>query len=198
VCGFNQSYKITPEVFDVWCRLLERLPRAVLWLLDCNASASTALRREAAARGVDPQRLVFAPRVDSSAHLDRLGCADLFLDTWPCNGHTTASDMLWAGVPVITVSGQSFASRVAGSLLHAIGMPELVCGDLAQYESLIMDLAHDPQRLRALKLRVCQARHHSELFDGAAAARHLEALFERMWSRALAGLPPEHLEAEVA
>jgi len=195
LCGFNQSYKITPEVFDVWCRLLERLPRAVLWLLDCNASASTALRREAAARGVDPQRLVFAPRVDSSAHLDRLGCADLFLDTWPCNGHTTASDMLWAGVPVITVSGQSFASRVAGSLLHAVGLPEMICSDARDYEQLAFELAGDEPRRAVLRDRVRAARTSSSLFRGEETARHLEALYERMWERALAGLPPDHLPA---
>lgn len=195
LCGFNQSYKITPEVFDVWCRLLNRLPQAVLWLLDCYADAGAALRREAAARDVDPRRLVFAPRVDSSAHLDRLGCADLFLDTWPCNGHTTASDMLWAGVPVITVSGQGFASRVAGSLLQALGLPELICRDARDYEQLALELANDHDRRALLRDRVRAARTSSSLFRGDETARDLEALFERMWERALAGLPPEHLPA---
>ena len=198
LCAFNQPYKISPEVFDVWCRVLRQLPEAVLWLLEGQPAAVAALRREAAARDVDPARLIFAPKAEHGAHLDRSACADLFLDTWPCNGHTTASDMLWAGVPVVTCAGRTFASRVAGSLLHAIGAPELVCRDAAHYEHMILDLAHDPLRLAALKSRVCEARHRSELFDGAAAARHLEALFERMWSRALAGLPPEHLEARVA
>ena len=198
LCAFNESYKISPGVFDVWCRVLRSLPQAVLWLLECNTAATSALKREALARGVDPKRLIFAPKIDPARHLQRLTCADLYLDTWPCNGHTTASDMLWAGVPVVTVIGRTFASRVATSLLHAIGLPELVCGDIGQYERRIVDLAQDPLQLKTLRSRVLDARHHSELFDGAAAARHLEALFERMWSRALAGQPPEHLEAEVA
>jgi len=198
LCAFNESYKISPDVFDVWCRVMRTLPQAVLWLLECNPAATAALRREAMARGVDPQRLIFAPKIDPARHLQRVACADVYLDAWPCNGHTTASDMLWAGVPVVTVPGRTFASRVAASLLHAVGLPELVCSDVAQYEHMIVDLARDPLRLEALRTRVRQTRHQSELFDGAAAARHLEALFERMWSRALAGLPPEHLEAEIA
>jgi predicted O-linked N-acetylglucosamine transferase (SPINDLY family) len=195
LCGFNQSYKISPEVFDVWCRLLQRLPEAVLWLLDWNADATAALRREAIARGLAPQRLVFAPRVDSSVHLDRLGCADLFLDTWPCNGHTTASDMLWAGVPVLTVSGRSFASRVAGSLLRAVGVPELVCGDVPAYEQRALELAQDSNLRAVLRERVRAARLSSDLFRGDETARQLEGLYERMWERALAGLPTEHLPA---
>lgn len=198
LCAFNQAYKISPEVFDVWCRLLQQLPEAVLWLLEGQPEAVAALTREAAARGIDPVRLIFAPKVEHRAHLDRSACADLFLDTWPCNGHTTASDMLWAGAPVVTCAGRTFASRVAGSLLRAIGVPELVCRDPAEYEELIINLARDSQRLAGLRWRVRQARHQSETFNGAAAAKHLEALFERMWSRALAGLPPEHLEAEIA
>lgn len=198
LCGFNESYKISPAVFDVWCRLLQALPQAVLWLLHCNEAATAALRREALTRGVDPARLVFATKVDQAAHLSRIGCADLFLDTWPCNGHTTVSDMLWAGVPVVTFSGRTFASRVAGSLLHAVGLPELVCADVSTYEHLVVDLAADPARLALLRHRTREARLHAELFSGAAAARHLEALFERMWARALDGLPPEHLAARAA
>lgn len=195
LCGFNESYKISPEVFDVWCRVLNRVPHAVLWLLECNAESKAALRREAGSRGVDPDRVVFAPKIDNASHLRRVACADLFLDTWPCNGHTTASDMLWCGVPVVTYSGRTFASRVAGSLLHAVGLPELVCADVSTYERLVVDLAADPARLALLRHRTREARLHAELFSGAAAARHLEALFERMWARAVRGLPPEHLPA---
>jgi predicted O-linked N-acetylglucosamine transferase (SPINDLY family) len=195
LCGFNESYKISPEVFDVWCRVLNRVPNAVLWLLECNADSKAALRREAGSRGVDPDRLVFAPKIDNAAHLRRVACADLFLDTWPCNGHTTVSDMLWCGVPVVTYSGRTFASRVAGSLLHAVGLPELVCSDASAYERLVQDLAVDRARLAELRQRVRDARSQAEVFSGAAAARHLEALFERMWARALDGLPPEHLAA---
>ncbi|MBX3603061.1 MAG: hypothetical protein KF863_20755 [Rubrivivax sp.] len=195
LCGFNQPYKISPAVFDVWCRLLRQLPQAVLWLLAWTPQAPETLRAEAARRGIDPRRLVFAATVDQAAHLDRVACADLFLDTWPCNGHTTASDMLWAGVPLVTFSGRTFASRVAGSLLHAVGAPELVCDDVAAYEALALDLARDASRRLALRAKLEAARRTSPLFSGATIAPQLEALYERMWARALAGLPPEHLPA---
>jgi predicted O-linked N-acetylglucosamine transferase (SPINDLY family) len=195
LCGFNESYKISPEVFDVWCSLLRELPDAVLWLLECNPEATAALRREAGSRGIAADRLVFAPKIQSAAHLSRLSCADLFLDTWPCNGHTTASDMLWSGVPVVTSLGRTFASRVASSLLHAVGLPKLVCADEPAYQSLVIELAHDRSRLAGMRLHLQEARHSCDLFNGAAAARDLEALFERMWERALAGLPPVHLPA---
>ncbi len=195
LCGFNQPYKISPGVFDVWCGLLRRLPDAVLWLLEWTPQAPSALRREAAARGVDPARIVFAPNVDQAAHLDRIACADLFLDTWPCNGHTTASDVLWAGVPVVTLRGQTFASRVAASLLHEVGAPELVCDEVAGYEALALRLAGDADKRHALRLRLEAARRTSALFDGANLARDLEALYERMWARAVAGLAPAHLAA---
>jgi predicted O-linked N-acetylglucosamine transferase (SPINDLY family) len=196
LCGFNQPYKISPEVFDSWCRLLQRLPGAVLWLLAWSPQVPEALRREARARGIDPARLVFAPTVGQAEHLDRIACADLFLDTWPCNGHTTASDMLWAGVPVLTFSGRSFASRVAGSLLHALGLPELVCDDVAAYEALAFDLARDAARRDAIAARLDAARRDAPLFSSARLAPQLEALYERMWARALAGLPPAHLPAQ--
>jgi predicted O-linked N-acetylglucosamine transferase (SPINDLY family) len=195
LCAFNQLYKVSPAVFDVWCRILLQLPDAVLWLLNWNKDAPAALRREAQARGVDPQRIVFADAVHQREHLDRIGCADLFLDTWPCNAHTTASDALWAGVPIVTYTGRTFASRVAGSLLHAVGVPELACDSVAGYESLVMELAHDRARLAALRARVQEARLQSALFDGAGLAKGIEHLYERMWERALAGLPPEHLPA---
>jgi predicted O-linked N-acetylglucosamine transferase (SPINDLY family) len=195
LCGFNQPYKISPAVFDVWCRLLHELPRAVLWLLAWTPQAPEALRAEAARRGIDARRLVFAGTVDQATHLDRVACADLFVDTWPCNAHTTASDMLWAGVPVLTFSGRSFASRVAGSLLHAVGAPELVCADVASYQALALALGRDDARRQALRTKLEAARQGAPLFSGASIAPQLEALYERMWSRALAGLPPEALPA---
>jgi predicted O-linked N-acetylglucosamine transferase (SPINDLY family) len=195
LCAFNESYKISSDVFDVWCRVLRALPQALLWLLECNAAATAALRREALARGVDPQRLVFAPKIEHSRHLSRLTCADLYLDTWPCNGHTTASDMLWAGVPVVTVPGRSFASRVAASLLHATGLDELICPDAEGYVALVTELAADPVRRDSLGRRVRDARLGSDLFRGVEAARQLESLYGRMWQRAMAGLPPDHLPA---
>ena len=198
LCGFNNLYKISPEVFDVWCGLLSRLPQAVLWLTQTAAQAAEALRREAQARGIEPGRLVFAPMADNRLHLDRIACADLYLDTWPCNGHTSTSDALWAGLPVVTLSGQSFASRVAGSLLQAMGTPELVCHSVAEYEALVLQLAGDEARRAALRARLEAARTRSPLFDGQLRAREIEALYERMWARALKGLPPENLPASAA
>jgi predicted O-linked N-acetylglucosamine transferase (SPINDLY family) len=195
LCGFNQPYKISPEVFDVWCRILRQVPDSVLWLLMWNKDAPMALRREAGIRGIDPDRIVFAPHAGQEEHLARIGCADLFVDTWPCNAHTTASDALWAGLPVVTYRGRTFASRVAASLLHAVGLPELVCDSVASYEARIVELAGDSERRAALRARVEQARHTSPLFDGAALARDIEGLYERMWERALAGLPAEHFPA---
>lgn len=195
LCAFNQPYKISPEVFDVWCRLLQRLPNAVLWLLAWTSQAPLALQREAKARGVDPSRLIFAATVDQQAHLDRVACADLFLDTWPCNGHTTASDMLWAGVPVVTYSGRTFASRVAGSLLKAVGVDELVCDSVQAYEERVFALASDAAQRHQIGARIAEARRSSPLFSSASLAPQLEALYARMWERALAGLPAEHLPA---
>ncbi len=195
LCGFNQPYKISPEVFDAWCRILQAVPHAILWLLHWNKDAPDALRREAATRGVDPHRIVFAPTVPQVDHLNRIGCADLSLDTWPCNAHTTASDSLWAGVPLVTMRGRTFASRVAGSLLHAVGLDELVCDNVRQYESLVCELLADPGRRRALRSRAEAARSTSSLFDGSMLARQIEALYLRMWERALSGFPPEHLPA---
>ena len=160
-----------------------------------NKDAPMALRREAGIRGIDPDRIVFAPHAGQEEHLARIGCADLFVDTWPCNAHTTASDALWAGLPVVTYRGRTFASRVAASLLHAVGLPELVCDSVASYEARIVELAGDAERRAALRARVQQARHTSPLFDGAALARDIEGLYERMWERALAGLPAEHFPA---
>jgi predicted O-linked N-acetylglucosamine transferase (SPINDLY family) len=175
--------------------LLQRLPGAVLWLLAWTPQAPPALRREAQARGIDPARLVFADTVPQAQHLDRLACADLFLDTWPCNGHTTASDMLWAGVPVVTFSGRTFASRVAGSLLRALELPELICDSVAAYEEQVWSLATDAVRRTELATRLAAARRSSPLFSSARLAPQLEDLYQRMWARAVAGQPPAHLPA---
>lgn len=195
LCGFNQLYKISPEVFDVWCRVLHRLPHAVLWLLQTVDSAADALKQEARQRGIDPSRLLFAPLVPNQQHLNRLACADIFIDTWPCNGHTSTSDAIWAGLPVVTLSGRTFASRVAGSLLEAVGLGELACKSIERYEDSIVALAHDQPRRHALRARLEQARASSPLFDGKLRAREIEALYERMWERALQGLPPEAIAA---
>lgn len=195
LCGFNQAYKISPEVFDVWCRILRKLPEAVLWLNTLNDQAVPRLKEEAARRGLESSRLIFAPTLPQKAHLDRIGCADLFLDTWPCNAHTTASDALWAGLPLVTYSGRTFASRVAGSLLHAIGMPDTVCDSVEAYEAKVLELAHDQDKRLAIRRHIEAARLTSPLFSGAHIARDIEDLYTRMWDRALAGLPPAHLPA---
>jgi predicted O-linked N-acetylglucosamine transferase (SPINDLY family) len=196
LCGFNQPYKVSPEVFDSWCRLLHALPHAVLWLLEWSQQALPNLKREAMARGIDPARLIGAPRVSSTDHVARFRLADLFLDTWPCNAHTTASDALWAGVPIVTMLGETFASRVAGSLLNAVGTPELVCRDLAHYEATVLELAADPARRATLRERLAAARLTSPLFDSERFTRDIEALYLRMAQRHADGLAPDHLAAE--
>lgn len=195
LCGFNQPFKISAEVWHTWCRLLQQLPHAVLWLLEWNGQVRKNLEREAAARGVDPQRLVFAPRRHPAVHMARLGCADLFIDTWPCNAHTTASDALWAGVPVVTYSGRTFASRVAGSLNHAVVLDELTCSTLPAYEATVLALAQDAPRRRALRERLLAGRDEFRLFDSLRFTRDIEALYERMVQRHDQGLGPVALEA---
>lgn len=198
LCGFNQPYKIWPEVLDTWCRLLHALPNAVLWLLEWSQQALPNLKREAAARGIDPARLIGAPRADSAHHIARFRLADLFLDSWPCNGHTTGSDALWAGVPMVTLRGETFASRVAASLLNAVGLPELVCADIAEYEQSVLALAGDAPRRAELRERLVVARAESPLFDSLRYTRDAEALFLRMAARHAQGLAPEHLPAEAS
>ncbi len=164
-CCFNNSYKILPQLFDVWMRLLAAVPGSVLWLSPGQATAGVNLRREARARGVDPARLVFAPRVSLPEHLARHAHADLFLDTTPYNAGTTANDALFMGVPLLTCSGQTMASRVAGSQLSAIGLPELITTNLADYEALALTLAGDKTRLAQTRARLAANRHTTPLFD---------------------------------
>ncbi len=193
--NFNQSFKLTPDTFDAWARIMKAVPDSVLWLLDDNAQATQNLRLAAAARGVDPSRLVFAPRVPVDVHLARLPVADFMLDNWPCNAHTTASDSLWMGVPMVTLMGDSFASRVAGSLLHAVGLGELACTRVEDYEATAIGLLNDAPRLQALRRHLEEGRGSFPLFDGGRFARDLEALFERMVERERAGVAVDHLAA---
>jgi predicted O-linked N-acetylglucosamine transferase (SPINDLY family) len=195
-CCFNQSYKIAPHVFDVWMRLLKQVDRAVLWLLASNDAAVANLRKEAAARGVDPKRLVFAPRLELSLHLARHRAADLFLDTLPYNAHTTASDALWAGLPVLTCMGTTFAGRVAASLLHAIGLPELVTHSLEEYEALAVKLASDPAMLRSIRQKLEQNRLTQPLFDTDRFRRHIEAAYTTMWEIWQRGEKPKSFAVE--
>jgi predicted O-linked N-acetylglucosamine transferase (SPINDLY family) len=189
-CSFNATYKITPAVFDVWMRLLREAEGSVLWLLSGPAAAAVNLRREAEARGVAGERLVFAPRMELSEHLARHRLADLFLDTLPCNAHTTASDALWAGLPVVTCLGETFAGRVAASLLRAAGMSELCTRSLGEYEALALKLAREPSMLRAAKAGLAAQRDTCALFDSARVTRHLEAAYATMWERYQRGEPP--------
>lgn len=196
-CDFNNSYKITPDLFAVWMRLLEGVPGSVLWLLEDNRWARDNLRREAERAGIDPARLVFAPRAPLPEHLARHRLADLFVDTFPYSAHTTASDALWAGLPVLTLMGRSFASRVAASLLRSVGLPELVTRNLAEYEARALELARDPAALAALRARLGTRKTDSPLFDTDRARRHIEAAYETMWRRTQAGLPPTHFDVPV-
>lgn len=197
-CCFNSAYKITPAVFDVWMRLLARVERSVLWLMDGGEAAVRNLRREALQRGISPDRLVFARHVNLPEHLARHRAADLFLDTLPCNAHTTASDALWAGLPVVTCMGETFASRVSASLLNAVGLPELVTQSLTDYESLAFELATDARRLDELRGRLALNRRSRPLFDTALFTRHLEAGYTLIRDRLAAGLPPDHFVVDRA
>ena len=185
-CCFNQAFKFTPRIFDLWCRLLEAAPGSVLWLL-CAERAEGNLRGEALQRGIAMNRLVFAPDMDQSDHLGRLQLADLVLDTAPYGAHTTASDALWAGVPIVTQAGDTFASRVAGSLLHAVGLPELIAANEEDYFALAAGLAAEPDRLAALKAKLQRERLTAPLFNVAAYTGALENLYETMWSRRIDG-----------
>ncbi|AHE98551.1 tetratricopeptide repeat protein [Thioalkalivibrio paradoxus] len=194
LCGFHNPYKVTPTVFDAWCRLLRDSPDAVLWLLEPVPAVAANLRREAEQRGVDPGRLVFAPRLRNPEHLARLALADLFLDTLPVNAHTTASDALWVGVPVLTCTGETFAGRVGASLLAAAGLSELVTDSLETYEAKAQELLENPDRLAELKMRLNEQRDHCRLFDTKGFTRNLERLYRAIWERHRAGLPPAPIE----
>ena len=189
-CCFNNNYKIRPDVFDVWMRLLRDIDGSVLWLLGDNAAAISNLRSEAEKRGVAGSRLIFAPRVGGNAHLARQGCADLFLDTFPYTAHTTATDALWAGLPVVTYSGETFASRVAGSFLKAAGLPELVTASLADYEQLARKLVTEPNAVGRLKEKLQTNRLTCRLFDVDRFQHHLETAFTIAHERHRQGLPP--------
>ena len=193
-CCFNNNYKILPATFDSWMRVLQAVPGSVLWLLEDNAGAARRLREQAQRRGVDPQRLVFAPRLPLDEHLARHRLADLFLDTLPCNAHTTTSDALWAGLPVLTLLGKAFAGRVAASLLRAVGLPELVTATPAEYEARAIELANDANQLQALRQRLQANRASSPLFNATLFARHIEAAYLAMDERQLQGLPPQAIE----
>ena len=194
-CCFNNTNKIAAPVFDIWMRLLNEMPGSVLWLLEANSGAAANLRREAKARKVDPERLVFAPKMPPDQHLARQRLADLFLDTLPYNAHVTASDALWAGLPVLTCVGETFASRVAGSLLTAIGLPELITHSLKDYEAVALHLARSPSKLAGLRKRLQKNRLTAPLFDSKRFTGHIEHAYWMMWERYLSGEAPGLIEA---
>jgi protein O-GlcNAc transferase len=194
-CCFNNTVKLQPMMFDIWMRLLQAVEGSVLWLSLRYPEAQGNLRREAQARGVDPDRLVFAQRVPEIAdHLARHRLADLFLDTLPYNAHATASDALWAGLPVLTCCGKTFGARVAASLLQAVGLPELVTESLAEYEALGLRLARDPELLGGLRHRLEQNRRSHPLFDTQRLCRHLEDAYATMWEIAQSGQAPRSFD----
>jgi predicted O-linked N-acetylglucosamine transferase (SPINDLY family) len=190
-CCFNNIYKINPEFFASATRILSAVPGSVLWLLSTDEQAMQRLRAAAAASGVDGARLIFGPSLPTPEHLARYRLADLFLDTLPYNAHTTASEALWAGLPVLTQLGRAFAGRVAASLLRAVGLPELVTESITDYEALAITLGRDPERMVALKAKLAAAIPNAPLFDTVRYTRHLEDAFRIMVERHRAGLPPE-------
>jgi predicted O-linked N-acetylglucosamine transferase (SPINDLY family) len=196
-CCFNQAFKITPRIFQIWMSVLTEVTDSVLWLLDTHSTARANLRAAAARRGIEPDRLIFAPWAAPVDHLARLGCADLFLDTVPYNAHTTASDALWMGLPVLTRRGGAFAGRVASSLLTVAGLPELVCEILEDYEARAIQLARSPDLLRQIRETLIRTRGTSPLFDTATYTRHLEAAFRQMHARCRDGLPPDHFDVAI-
>ena len=189
-CCFNNSFKISPKEFDIWMRLLGKIDGSVLWLLKTNKWAETNLRKEAGKRGVDANRLVFAENMPVDKHLGRLKLADLFLDTFNFNAHTTASDALWSGLPVLTKMGKGFAARVAGSLLTSIELPELITTSEEEYEALAISLAINPKKLTAIKKKLIERKNSAPLFDTEVYTKNLEKAYIQAHKRYADGLPP--------
>lgn len=196
-CCFNNNYKITPPIFDSWARILEKVDNSVLWLLSDNHWAKENLLKEGLARGIEEARLVFADRIELSEHLARHKLADLFLDTTPYNAHTTTSDALWLGLPVITLIGDSFPSRVAASLLNSMGMPDLITETQAEYESLAIEIANDPSKLNALKLRLRENRSTHPLFNTPLITSNIEDAYLQMFKLHQSDLPPSDIYVKI-
>jgi predicted O-linked N-acetylglucosamine transferase (SPINDLY family) len=195
-CCLNNNYKITPAIFDGWMRILKQVPGSVLWLLGDNKTTVANLQAEAVRRGVGAERLIFAKRLPLPEYLASYRCANLFLDTSPYNAGTTASDALWAGLPVLTWLGETFSARVAASLLSAIGLPELVANSQAEYEALAVALATQPERLKDIKQKLADNRLTAPLFDTVRFKRHIEAAYTQIYERYQNGLMPDHIYLE--
>jgi predicted O-linked N-acetylglucosamine transferase (SPINDLY family) len=194
-CCFNNNFKITPDVFDIWMQLLKRIDGSVLWLFEDNTQAKQNLLNEAIKRGITANQLVFAPRMDLPDHLARHRLADLFLDTFYCNAHTTASDALWADLPVLTCLGKTFAGRVATSLLNAIGLTELITHSHEEYQALAVELATRPEKLDSIKRLLAHNRITHPLFNAALFTRHIENAYILMQARHQSSLLPDHIYA---
>ena len=192
-CCFNNNFKILPATIDIWARIMGRVSNSVLWLLEDNLLAKENLIKEAESRGITKNRLIFAGRMDLPEHLARHQCADLFLDTLPYNAHTTTSDSLWAGLPVLTQLGETFAGRVAGSLLMAVDLPELITQNQQEYEDLAVELATNPEKLKAIEEKLARNRVDSPLFDAKTFTREMEEALMKIHQHYQGGLPPEHL-----
>ena len=192
-CCFNNNYKILPSTFEGWMNILRATKKSILFLYAENQWAQAKLKKEAEARGIDSQRLIFGETLPADEYLARYRACDLFLDTSPYNAGTTASDALWAGVPVLTLVGQSFAGRVAASLLNAIGLTELITNTQEEYEALAIELAMNPQKLADIKLKLANNRFTTPLFDAPLFAKNLEAAYIEMYKRYQADLPPDHI-----
>jgi predicted O-linked N-acetylglucosamine transferase (SPINDLY family) len=195
-CCFNNIYKITPETFKRWMRVLQRVPKSVMWFYYNHTQAPENLKREAQALGIDASRLIFSPYIKMAEHIERNTLADLFLDSLPYNAHTTASDALWANVPVLTLQGKSFAGRVAASLLHAIEMPELITFAEQEFEDKAVDLAMHPEKLSALKVKLSKNRLTTPLFDTKLYTKHFETALIEAYERYQSDLPPAHIQVK--
>jgi protein O-GlcNAc transferase len=192
-CCFNNNDKIGPNEFDIWMRLLQQVKGSVLWLFKSNKWAEENLQKEARKRGVHSERIIFADRMPNAEHLARHRLADLFLDTFNYNAHTTASDALWSGLPIVTMLGEGFAARVAGSLLTAIDLPELITVSENEYEQLALDLALNPERLAVLKAKLAGNRLTTPLFNTGLFARHIEEAYQQVYQKYFDGEPPDSI-----
>jgi protein O-GlcNAc transferase len=190
-CCFNNSYKISPTEFDIWMRLMAKVDGSVLWLLKSNKLVKENLMKEAEARGISGDRVIFAEKVENSEHLARHRFADLFLDTFNYNAHTTASDALWAGLPLVTKLGKGFAARVAGSLLNAVDLPELITETEEDYEALILKLATNPTKLAKIKEKLANNRLNQPLFNTELYTRHLENGYQQAYQNYFDGNLPQ-------
>ncbi len=192
-CCFNNHYKITPKIFSVWMEILKNIPASSLWIIGDNDEAKKNLIKEAVKSGINPSRLVFAGRTNASEHIRRHKLADLFLDTLPYNAHTTASDALWAGLPLLTLKGDTFPGRVGASLLNTIGLPELITYSLEEYRDVAINLANNPNRLAAIKAKLAKNRLTTPLFNTRLFTKYIECAYQAAYDRYRAGLAPDHI-----